>query len=150
MYLNNGLVWCSKVVSTISFSFNFVCFRTVEYVQSAKALYLWCHSLDKKVPMEKESSHSVGSTSTFIALFPHIYKRTNNERKSGGGTHCLDQWEQAPLYKNEQNERKMTQWRLLQILDFSLVCYLDPRLFISNFMWFYYHYQGFFVPYKMV
>ena len=29
--------------------------------------------MEKKVPMEKESSHSVGGTSTFIALFPHNY-----------------------------------------------------------------------------
>ena len=65
----------------------------------------------KKVPMEKESSHSVGGTSTFITLFPHIYsihKRIDNERKSGGGMHRLDQQEHTPLYKNEQNEREMT------------------------------------------
>ena len=58
----------------MSFSFQFVHFRTSEYVQSAKAFYLWRNSLGKKVPMEKESSHSVGETSTFIALFPHIYE----------------------------------------------------------------------------
>ena len=61
------------VVSIICFSSLFVPFRTVEYVESAKAFYLLHHSLEKKVPMEKESSHSVGGTSTFIALFPHIY-----------------------------------------------------------------------------
>ena len=55
------------------FSFHFVRFRTVEYVQLAKAIYLCRHSLEKKVPMEKESSHSVGGTSSFIAVFLHIY-----------------------------------------------------------------------------
>ena len=66
----NGL---QKVVSIRCFPFLFVRFCTVKYVPTYKAFSLWCHGFRKKVPMEKETSCSVGGTNTFIALFQHIY-----------------------------------------------------------------------------
>ena len=58
---------------------SFYFFQKVEYVESAIAFYLWHHGFEKKLPMEKESSHAMGGTSTFIALFPHIYDVTKRK-----------------------------------------------------------------------
>ena len=65
-----------QVVSPLCcFHFLFAGFRTVEYIGTSKAFSIWCHSLEKKFPMEKETTSSVGGTNTFITLFHDIYKK---------------------------------------------------------------------------
>ena len=53
-----------------NFSYSGVCSNQFRPV---RAFYLWRHSYSKKIPMETESSHCLGVTITFIALFQQIY-----------------------------------------------------------------------------
>ena len=61
------VVW-TKLVSSQSSRF-----ATVKTINKKSAFYLWHHSCSKKVPVEKESSLSLGGTIIFLALFPSNY-----------------------------------------------------------------------------
>ena len=63
----------SKKVSTIAFSSHFSRLPTVEYVTKGLSFLSMMSQLFKKVPVEKESSHFMGGTILFLALFAQIY-----------------------------------------------------------------------------
>ena len=68
LYLSN------VVLSTILFSSHFSCFPAVEPNIKGLAFSSLTSQLFKKVPVEKESSLSMGGTIIFLALFPQNYK----------------------------------------------------------------------------
>ena len=58
-----------KAVSTMSFCYRFVHFRTVEYVMDSLTFFLWHHSWSKKVPLEIETEKDY-----FWALFGDYFQ----------------------------------------------------------------------------
>ena len=65
---------CSPlVVSTIVSGILFAHFCTVKPISRKSAFYLWRHSWSKKVPVEKETSLSMGGAIIFLALFSENY-----------------------------------------------------------------------------
>ena len=62
-----------SVVSTTLFSSHFSHFPTVEPITKSLSFLIMTSKLFKKVPVEKVSSHSMGGTFLFLALFAQIY-----------------------------------------------------------------------------
>ena len=60
----------SLVVLTVVSGILFALFPTVECVAMVKAFYVMTSLLFRKVPVEKESSLSIGGAIIFLALFP--------------------------------------------------------------------------------
>ena len=79
-------------LSTIVFSFHFSRFPTVEYIPKGLSFLSMTSKLFKKVPVEKESSHSMGGTILFLALFAqnYILGQQHNLSQSCDTVRCIN------------------------------------------------------------